>query len=72
MTAKHKYFFENLDANKSDPHKTWRFINELQSRQSKSTKVSQVKQETKFSPHLVILTKRRHLMAFIIPFFLSY
>ena len=32
-----------LDANKSDPHKTWRSINELQSRQSKSTKVSQVK-----------------------------
>ena len=34
---------ENLDANKSDPLKTWRLINELQSRQSKSTKVSQVK-----------------------------
>ena len=32
-----------LDANKSDPRKTWRSINELQSRQSKSTKVSQVK-----------------------------
>ena len=57
MTAKHKYFFENLDANKSDPRKTWRLINELQSQQSKSTKVSQVKQETKFSPHLVILLK---------------
>ena len=34
---------ENLDANKSDPRKTWRLINELQSRQSKSTEVSQVK-----------------------------
>ena len=40
--AKRKYFSENLDANKSDPRKTWRLINELQSRQSKSTKVSQV------------------------------
>ena len=70
--AKHKYFSENLDANKNDPRKTWRLINELQSRQSKSTKLSQVKQETKFSPHLVILTKRRHLIEFIIPFFLSY
>ena len=70
--AKHKYFSENLDANKNDPRKTWHLINELQSRQSKSTKLSQVKQETKFSPHLVILTKRRHLIEFIIPFFLSY
>ena len=34
---------ENLDAKKSDPRKTWRLINELQSRQSKSTEVSQVK-----------------------------
>ena len=34
--AKRKYFSENLDANKSDPRKTWRLINELQSRQSKS------------------------------------
>ena len=41
--AKRKYFSENLDANKSDPHKTWWWINELQPRQSKSTKVSQVK-----------------------------
>ena len=41
--AKCKYFSENLDAKKSDPRKTWRLINELQSRQSKSTKVSQVK-----------------------------
>ena len=41
--AKRKYFSENLDANKSDPRKTWRLINELQSRQTKSTKVSQVK-----------------------------
>ena len=43
--AKRKYFSENLGANKSDPRKTWRLINELQSRQSKSTKVSQVKTE---------------------------
>ena len=41
--AKCKYFSENLDANKSDPRKTRRLINELQSRQSKSTKVSLVK-----------------------------
>ena len=41
--AKRKYFSENLDGNKSDPLKTWPLINELQSRQSKSTKVSQVK-----------------------------
>ena len=41
--VKRKYFSENLDANKRDPRKTWRLINELQSRQSKSTKVSQVK-----------------------------
>ena len=41
--AKRKYFSENLDANKSDPRKTWQLINELQSQQSKSTKVSQVK-----------------------------
>ena len=41
--AKRKYFFDNLDANKSDPRKTWRLINELQSRQIKSTTVSQVK-----------------------------
>ena len=41
--AKLKYFSENLDENKSDPRKTWRWINELQPRQSKSTKVSQVK-----------------------------
>ena len=31
--AKRKYFSEILDANKCDPHKTWRFINELQSPQ---------------------------------------
>ena len=43
---KRKYFSENLNANKSDPRKTWRLINELQSRQSKSTKVSRVKTGT--------------------------
>ena len=41
--AKRKYFSENLDANKSDPCKTWRLINELHTRQSKWSKVSQVK-----------------------------
>ena len=33
----------NLDANKKDLWKTWKLINELQSRQSKSTNVSQIK-----------------------------
>ena len=37
------YFSGNLVANKSDPRKTWRLKDELQSRQTKSTKVSQVK-----------------------------
>ena len=41
--AKRKYFSEKLDASKCDPRKTWRLINELQSHQCKSTKVSQVK-----------------------------
>ena len=41
--AKRKYFSEKLDASKCDPRKTWRLINELQSRQCKSTKVSQIK-----------------------------
>ena len=56
--AKRKYFPENLNANKSDPRKTWRLINELQSRQSKSTKVSPSKQETKL-PHLVRAVARK-------------
>ena len=41
--AKRKYFSEKLDASKCNPRKTWRLINELQSRQCKSTKVSQMK-----------------------------
>ena len=41
--AKRKYFSDNLGAYKTDPRKTWRLINEVQFRQSKSTKVSQVK-----------------------------
>ena len=36
-------FSENLETNKGDSRKTWRLINELQSRQSKSNKGSQVK-----------------------------
>ena len=43
MKAKRKYFSEKLDASKCDTCKTWRLINELQSRQCKSTKVSQIK-----------------------------
>jgi len=38
--AKRKYFSDHPDANKSDPCKTWRLINELRFWQSKSTKVS--------------------------------
>ena len=41
--AKRKCVSEKLNANKGDPRKTWRLINELQSRQSKSTRVSQIK-----------------------------
>ena len=41
--AKRKYFSEKLDGSKCDPRKTWRLINELQSRQCKSTKVSLIK-----------------------------
>ena len=41
--AKRNYFSEKLDASKWNPRKTWRLINELQSRQCKSTKVSQIK-----------------------------
>ena len=41
--AKRKYFSEKLDASKCNPRKTWRLINELQSRQCKPTKVSQIK-----------------------------
>ena len=43
--AKRKYVSDNLDANKSTPRKTWWLIDELQSRQSKSTKVFQVEQD---------------------------
>ena len=41
--AKREYFSEKLDASKCDTRKTWRLINELQPRQCKSTKVSQIK-----------------------------
>ena len=43
--AKLKYFSDHFNANKSDPCKTWRLINEIhKTRQSlKATKVSQVK-----------------------------
>ena len=37
------YYSEKLDAGKCDPRETWRLINELQPRQYKSTKVSQIK-----------------------------
>ena len=46
--AKRKYVSENLDANKSDPRKTWRLINELQSRQSRSTSVSSQNRKPSF------------------------
>ena len=31
-TQKRKYFTTNLDANKNDPHKTWKLINEFKIR----------------------------------------
>ena len=49
--AKRKYFLEKLDASKCDPCKTWRLINELQSHQCKSTKVSQINQGIKSLLH---------------------
>ena len=57
--AKHKYFSEKLDASKSDPRKTWRLINELHSRQCKSTKVSQIK-----SGHQVLTSSEDIVEAF--------
>ena len=41
--AKRKYFRDNLDANKKDPKKTWKLINELQNRLKKSTTIPGIK-----------------------------
>ena len=41
--AKRKYFSDKLDASKGDPRKNWRLTNEPQSRQGKTTRVSQIK-----------------------------
>ena len=56
--AKCKYFSENLDAKKSDPRKTWRLI-VMKSNLGKvnQPKCLKSKQETKFSPQLVIWLK---------------
>ena len=43
LKVKRKYFAEKLEASKSDPRKTWPLIDELQSRQCKLIKVSQIK-----------------------------
>ena len=45
--AKRKYFSKNLEEHKTNPRKTWSLINELSSRQRKSTTVSEVKVEGK-------------------------
>ena len=42
-TQKRKYFTTNLDANKNDPRKTWKLINELNSRQHKSANIAEIK-----------------------------
>ena len=41
--AKQRYFTKNLDANKKDPKKTWKYINELLNRRCNSTTVSELK-----------------------------
>ena len=41
--AKSKYFKDNLDANKNDPKKTRKLINELNSNQQKGSKVNEIK-----------------------------
>ena len=45
--AKRQYFSKNLEEHKINPRKTWSLINELSSRQRKSTTVSEVKVEGK-------------------------
>ena len=40
--AKREYFTTNLAANKNDPRKAWKLINDLQSRLNKSTNVSEI------------------------------
>lgn len=40
--AKRRYFTDNLDANKRDPRKTWKLINELRCRQQKSVDISEL------------------------------
>ena len=42
-TQKRKYFTKNLDANKNDPRKTWKLINELNSQQRKSAYIAEIK-----------------------------
>ena len=42
-TQKCKYFITNLDTNKNDPRKTWKLINELNSRQHKSANIAEIK-----------------------------
>ena len=42
-SAKRKYFNDNLKVCKSDPRRTWKLINELQSRQPKNSKIPVIK-----------------------------
>ena len=41
--SKCKYFKTNLEQTKSDPKKTWKLINDLNARQVKQTKISEIK-----------------------------
>ena len=62
LNVKINFFFENLDANKSDPRKTGQLINELKSRKSKSTKVPQVKTGNQVLIQLtLVLISLKHL-----------
>ena len=42
-TQKRKYFTTNLDAKQKRPRKTWKLINELNSRQHKSANIAEIK-----------------------------
>ena len=59
---KRKYFATNLAANKNDPRKTWKLINDLQSRQNKSTNIPEIKagDQTFSSPGDIAEAFNRH------------
>ena len=59
---KRKYFATNLAANKNDPRKNWKLINDLQSRQNKSTNIPEIKagDQTFSSPGDIAEAFNRH------------